>query len=125
MKTILSFVLCVICINAATAHQNIRREKVQSTIVFNNIKSEVYEGTITEVVSFYGLSGEGMTGPAFFCIKLDTYPDLQFKTTLKKGLKWGLFEESYPGIVVTANCKGWYVKLTVNSDMEIVKCRIG
>lgn len=125
MKTILTFVLCVICINAATAYQNIKGEKVQTTVEVNKLNSAVFEGTITEVQSFYGMSIDGMSGPAFICIILDSYPDLQFKTTLKKGLKWGLFEEPYPGIVVTANCKGWYVKLTVNSDMEIVKCRIG
>lgn len=125
MKTILTFVFCVICINAATAHQNINGEKVHITVEGNKLNSEVYEGTITEVQSFYGLSIDGMSGPSFICIKLDTYPELQFKTTLKKGLKWGLFEEPYPGIVVTANCRGWYVKLTVNTDLEIVKCRIG
>ena len=88
-------------------------------------KGEVYEGTITGITTFYGMSTQGLS-PSGYYITLDTYPDTNFEFSLKNGLKWGFVVEITPGLTMvnSEKCKGWYVRLNVNSKMVVTKCKI-
>lgn len=128
MKTILLsiFCICLIFLNiveAVSFHNGVHQNSNSTYENFHEINA-VYEGTITEIQSFSAITLNGLEEQDWVYLILDTYPDLKFKITLKKGIKLGLFKEVKP-FVITGQCKGWYVKLTVNNDMEVTKCRIG
>jgi len=122
MKTIILILLSFLsALNIKSAEVNKQNSVHNPTID----KAAVYEGTITALTTFYGMSTQGLT-PGGYYINIDTYPDSDFEFTLKNGLKWGLVEEIAPGLVIvnSKKCNGWYVRLTVNNSMQVTKCKI-
>ncbi|MBV6478416.1 MAG: hypothetical protein HGGPFJEG_01171 [Ignavibacteria bacterium] len=122
MKTIILIILSVLVSPISKSADVIENN---SAFNLNASNAAVYEGRITAINISYGVSTQGLN-PSDYYLNLDSYPDIDFEISLKDGLKWGLFEELVPGLllVTTEKCKGWYVKLTVNNSMKVTKCRI-
>ena len=122
MKSILLTIICFIFTPTISSKQS---NEIHAANLLND-KSAVYEGTITGIKIFYGMSTNGLSSTGMYSLNLDTYPEMDFEFTLKDGLKWGLIKELTPGLafVNSEECKGWNVKLTVNNNMRVTKCKI-
>ena len=121
MKTILLTIIYFINTSTLSSEQSYKKQ-------LENLmtdKGAAYEGTITGIKTYYGMTTQGLTSKGYY-LNLDTYPEMDFEFTIKDGLKWGLVVEYAPGLVmvISEKCEGWYVKLTVNKNMRITKCKI-
>lgn len=121
MKTILLTIICFIVTSTLSSEQS-NKNQLENLMTD---KGAVYEGTITGIRTYYGMTTQGLSSTGYY-LNLDTYPEMDFEFTIKDGLKWGLVVEYAPGLVmvISEKCEGWYVKLTVNSNMRITKCKI-
>lgn len=121
MKTILLTIICFIVTSTLSSEQS-NKNQLENLMTD---KGAVYEGTITGIKTYYGMTTQGLSSTGYY-LNLDTYPEMDFEFTIKDGLKWGLVVEYAPGLVmvISEKCEGWYVKLTVNSNMRITKCKI-
>ncbi|MBL8008843.1 MAG: hypothetical protein JNJ56_15080, partial [Ignavibacteria bacterium] len=91
MKTILLTIICFIVTSTLSSEQS-NKNQLENLMTD---KGAVYEGTITGIRTYYGMTTQGLSSTGYY-LNLDTYPEMDFEFTIKDGLKWGLVVEYAP-----------------------------